>query len=170
MKKRRGNGPNKGKGKGYLFLKKLVGHQGSDCVLWPYHTQRDGYGNFGYHNKVYRAHRFMCELTHGAAPLKHEASHSCGVALCVNPKHLSWKTRSQNELDKRKHGTQGGGAASGRRNSHLTPEQVSDIRRSKLPQHVLAKKYGLKRGGIRYWQSTSHNPCPPGRNRIERNS
>ncbi len=161
----------RGKGKGFAFLKTVVGHQGAACVLWPYHKQRDGYGNFAYHGKMRRAHRMMCELTHGPAPSpKHEASHSCGVAACVNPKHLDWKTRAENEADKRLHGTQAGGAASGHRRTHLTAEQVADIRRSKLPQHVLAKKYGLKRGGIRYWLSTSHAPVPPGRNRIEQNS
>lgn len=161
---------NRGKGKGIAFLRSLIGHRGNDCVLWPLRTQTDGYGNLGFNGKLLRAHRMMCEMTNGPAPAGHEASHSCGVAACVNPNHLAWKTRAANEADKRRHGTQGGGAASRRKFTHLTAEQVADIRRNKgkLPQHVLAKRYGLKRGGVRYWQSTSHAPRPTVHIKIER--
>lgn len=76
----------KGKGKGVTFLRELVGHRGRACVLWPYATEYNGYGNFGYLGRMLRAHKFMCELTHSPRPTpKHEAAHSCGIALCVNP-------------------------------------------------------------------------------------
>lgn len=164
----------RGKGVGHAFLQSLVGWQEDACVMWPFSTEQNGHGQFGHNGASYRAHKFMCELTHGPAPDGHEAAHSCGVARCVNPKHLSWKTRSANELDKRAHGTAGGGAAGPNGNggcrTYLTAEQVADIRASKgkLPAHVLAERYGLKRGGVRYWQSTTHQPLPIGRVRKQR--
>ncbi len=158
-------GWNRGKGVGHAFLQSLVGWQQDACVMWPFSVEQNGYGNFGYLGKMYRAHKFMCELAHGLAPAGHEAAHSCGVARCVNPNHLSWKTRSANELDKRSHGTARGGAGGlGGCRTHLKPEQIADIRanKGKIPAHVLAEKHGIKRGGVRYWQATTHDPAKPG--------
>lgn len=122
----------KGKGVGHAFLQSLVGWQEDACVLWPFSTEQNGHGQFGHNGVAYRAHKFMCELAHGPAPSGLEAAHSCGVARCVNPKHLSWKTRSANELDKRIHGTASGGAnGMGGNRTHLTPEQIADIRSNK---------------------------------------
>lgn len=155
-----------GKGKGIAFLRQHLDASVDECILWPYSTEQNGYGNFGFNGKVYRAHKYMCELAHGQAPTKrHEAAHSCGVAACVNPRHLSWKTRSENELDKRRHGTaKGGSGGIGGNRTLLRPEQIADIRANKgvVPADVLAIRHGLKRGGIRYWQSTTHDPFPPG--------
>lgn len=159
---------NKGKGAGHAFLHLLVGWPADACVLWPFSVEQNGYGNFSHNGETYRAHQFMCTLAHGPAPDGYEAAHSCGIARCVNPKHLSWKTRSQNELDKRAHGTASGGAMGyGGSRTFLTPDQVEDIRanKGKIPAHVLAKKHGLKRGGVRYWQSTAHPPALPGTSR-----
>lgn len=158
----------KGKGRGHAFLQSLVGWNKQACVLWPFSVEQNGYGQFGHNGQYYRAHKFICELTHGPAPVGYEAAHSCGVARCVNPNHLSWKSRSENELDKRAHGTQGGGASSDRGNggcrTHLTPAQIADIRanKGKVAAHVLAEKHGIKRGGVRYWWGTTHEPLPPG--------
>jgi hypothetical protein len=159
------NHPLKGKGKGFAFLQSLVGHRGAKCVLWPFAIEYNGYGQFGHYGKMHRAHKFMCELANGPPPADHEAAHSCGVARCVNPLHLSWKTRSENELDKRDHGTASGGAGGiGGCRTRLGAEQIADIRANKgrIPAAALAKKHGIKRGGVRYWQSTNHDPYPPG--------
>lgn len=156
---------NRGKGRGIALVRSLVRHQGVECVLWPYSKDGNGYGQFGHLGEVYRAHKFLCQLVHGEAPDGHEAAHSCGNAACINPQHLSWKTRSENELDKRTHGTFNRGAAGGGGSrTRLTPEQIRDIRANKgrLPVHVLAKKHGLKRGGVRYWQNTMRDPAPQG--------
>jgi hypothetical protein len=62
----------------------------------------------GYLGDTLYAHRLMCQLAHGDPPTPdHIAAHSCGRGHegCVNPNHLSWKTYSENELDKRVHGT-----------------------------------------------------------------
>ena len=54
------------------------------------------------------ASRYMCELVNGSPPTpRHEAAHSCGWGQggCVNPRHLRWATRVENEAEKIIHGT-----------------------------------------------------------------
>jgi hypothetical protein len=99
----------RGSGKTIQWIRDHVTYPHSDwCLMWPFAKTR-GYGDFVYMGKRYYAHRFMCDLVHGAAPTPvHQAAHSCGSGHlgCVNPKHLSWKTKSENQLDCREHGTQ----------------------------------------------------------------
>lgn len=143
---------NRGKGRGFAFLVGLVGHRGKKCVLWPLARDRHGYGQCGYNGKLLRANRVMCELAHGKPPSpKHQAAHNCGKGDtgCVNPTHLEWKTNSQNQYDRRKHGTHGNGMG---RRGKLTAAQVRQIRIAKggkVSQAVLAAKYGISEGTLR---------------------
>lgn len=156
---------NKGRGKGYQWLRDHADYPGDACLIWPFSRDKtDGYGRTGYNGELFLAHRLMCILVHGEPPTKkHEAGHSCGKGHlgCCNPRHLSWKTRGENELDKRIHGT--GGLSKGSR-TKLTPDQIADIRRSKgvVTIKELARKYGIKRGAVDYWINTNHPPAPPG--------
>lgn len=95
-----------GSGTTIQWIRSYVEYPHDDwCVIWPFSTTR-GYGRFNHLGKAYYAHRFMCELAHGPAPSDiHEAAHSCGDSTCVNPRHLSWKTPTENGLDCRQHGT-----------------------------------------------------------------
>lgn len=98
----------KGQGQTIRWIKAHVDYEHDFCLIWPFATLH-GYGQFGMSGKNYYAHRYMCELAHGASPSpQHQAAHSCGNGHkgCVNPKHLSWKTKSENQLDCREHGTQ----------------------------------------------------------------
>lgn len=145
--------PNKGKGKGITWLKANVGYADDACLIWPYFRNRHtGYALFGYLGKMVYAHRWMCEATHGPAPSpKHEVAHSCGGGHlgCVNPLHVSWKTKSENMLDSVRHGTH-------RRNRHgprgrLKPLDVERIRRlrGKLTQQELGDMFGVSDSTIR---------------------
>lgn len=143
---------NKGRGRGYAFLQSLLGHTGDECVVWPMNRQPTGYGALGYNGKTYYAHRLMCEMVNGLPPSPtHEAAHSCGNGKggCVNPKHLSWKTISENNLDCRKHGTH-------RRNvwgqrGKLTIEKAREIRRlaATKTQAELSEMFGVAGSTIR---------------------
>src|SRR3972149_10759839 len=100
--------PKKGRGKAYLFLLKQIGLEDGPCLIWPFSTNGTGYGRLGVDGKGYYAHRYMCELVNGPPPTPdHEASHDCGNGHlgCVHPRHLEWKTASENHLDRRRHGT-----------------------------------------------------------------
>ena len=149
---------NEGKGACYRFLADRVRYQGDDCILWPFSHTR-GYGHFKHLGKVGYAHRTMCEMTKGAAPSDiHEAAHSCGNSLCVNPNHLDWKTPSENMLDCRKHGTHV-------RTRHgpagkLTPEQAQTIRSQRGVKRLwqLAEEYGVSESAIsNIWVGRTHS-------------
>jgi len=78
------------------------------CIEWPFSRDKKGYGRVFEGGHMRGAHRVVCEIAHGQAPTqRHEAAHSCGNGHlgCVNPNHLSWKTRKGNHADKLIHGT-----------------------------------------------------------------
>lgn len=117
-------------GRNGLWLVLNAAHRGDDCLIWPFSFDTKGYGQVKFDGKIRGAHRVMCELVNGPAPSPdHEASHSCGRGGqgCVNPSHLEWKTRSQNQLDRRAHGTAKTGIGSA---SRRTNEETEAIRRA----------------------------------------
>lgn len=86
------------------------------CLLWPFSKAGDGYGRIGMGGKRVKVHRYVCEDIYGSPPTpKHEAAHSCGNGHlgCVNPHHLSWKTRAENFADKLIHDTHNRGERNG---------------------------------------------------------
>lgn len=120
------------------------------CLIWPFSTTR-GYGNFGYLGKRYYSHRFMCELVRGEPPTpEHQAAHSCGNGHvgCVNPRHLSWKTKSENQLDCRAHGTHAKAAAGNR--GILSLDLAEQIRAMKgiKTQWEIAEENGISESTV----------------------
>lgn len=127
-------------------------HKGDDCLYWPYGKTSAGYGSYGRDGKMYFVHRYMCEFTHGAPPTpQHHAAHSCGNGDkgCVNPRHVSWKTGRENQLDRAEHKTSMGNYGRWK----LTEAQVADIRKLSGPAAVIAKLYGVTEANIRQIQS-----------------
>lgn len=119
---------NRGKGKGVAFLRQHMADADGPCVIWPFARDNHGYGQGGEGGKTFKAHKKMCELVNGQRPsTRHQASHSCGRGHdgCVHPKHLSWKTASQNQLDRRAHGT--AHTNHWGKKGKLTPAQMREI-------------------------------------------
>jgi DNA-directed RNA polymerase specialized sigma subunit len=90
----------------------------------------------------------MCELVNGPVPSQdHEAAHSCGKGDtgCVNPAHLAWKTRSENNNQKTKHGTQLRGTKQPM--AKLDELQVREIRKMKGRANYIeiSAKYGISK-------------------------
>lgn len=146
--------PQKGKGKTAAFVRAHVGHESDDCLIWPFYRDDKGYGTLGHNGKMWKAHRMMCVLAHGEPPSpKHQASHTCGNGHlgCFNPRHLCWKTNSQNQRDRRAHGRQVGQPWG--RAGKLSSREVAEIQaqRGITPIRKLAERYGVKRGAIDYW-------------------
>lgn len=140
---------NKGKSASRQWLLDRLDYESDDCLIWPFSTARGGYGHFVYLGKGRYAHRYMCELVHGPAPSgTHEAAHGCGNSNCVNPRHISWKTRTENKMDCRLHGThvkhRTGNVGK------VTREQAAEIRALKetMTLKELSEQFGLSQSGI----------------------
>lgn len=77
-----------------------------ECITWPFWKNRKGYGRIQVKLRHVRVHRLVCFWRHGPPPSpNHHAAHECGNAACCNPNHISWKTPTENEHDKARHGT-----------------------------------------------------------------
>jgi hypothetical protein len=77
------------------FFEYALTYEGEDCFIWPYGRDSYGYARRG----SLIVHTQICIITHGPRPADHfDAAHSCGNGHlgCINPKHLSWTTHSEN--------------------------------------------------------------------------
>jgi hypothetical protein len=145
----------KGRGRNYLWLVDHVGHQGDDCLIWPFGLDAYGYGQFGHNGKVLKAHRWMCEAKNGPPPPdKPFAAHNCGKGHlgCVHPGHLEWKTRAENGLDNIRHGVSRRYQRKGRSPRKLSVEQVKEILalKGKMTCKEIALLYGIHRRHISF--------------------
>lgn len=144
-------------------------YTGDGCLFWPFGKDDKGYGvvPLGNGRGSGKAHREMCKLVRGPAPVgKPQASHLCGNGhlACVHPKHLAWKSNSENQRDRRRHGTHYGAKGS---RTKLSAETIAEIRRLRgvETQKSLADRFGVKYGCIQYWQGHDRVPKPPGQSR-----
>jgi hypothetical protein len=124
------------------WLRNHASHQGDECLIWPFAKFPDGRA----HMRRGKPARIMCEMAHGTPPSPaHEAAHSCGKGndACVNPRHLYWATKAQNDADKVRHGT----IPRGERlpQAKLTEADVRAIRSlaGTMDQREIAAKYGV---------------------------
>jgi hypothetical protein len=134
---------------GYRWIMQQIDHQGDQCLIWPFSCCTPGYGMFMFETKRRLAHRFMCEQKYGPAPDdSYHAAHSCGNRRCVNPGHLSWKTQSDNQLDRRTHGT------NNKTRRKITQMQADQIRALKGIETGIetAARYGITESNVRQIQ------------------
>lgn len=113
-----------------FFEETVLAYDGDECLIWPYSKSSHGYGQLLRNGRLQYVSRMACEEANGPPPTaEHQAAHSCGKGHlgCVAKRHLSWKTRSENEMDKVEHGTSNRGERHGM--SKLTSEEVLEIRR-----------------------------------------
>lgn len=134
---------------GYNWLVQQIGHVGDECLIWPFACCTPGYGTFQYQKKKHLSHRWMCEQTKGPAPDESShAAHSCGNRRCVNHNHLNWKSQSDNQLDRREHGT------NNKTRTKLTAVQADQIRKLKGFETSIqtAARYGVTESNVRLIQ------------------
>lgn len=94
------------------------------CITWPFARLATGYAVSRRRHGTHFVHRQICIDLNGFPEKKMEVAHSCGNGHlgCVNPKHLSWKTRSANQMDRVVHGTSNRGERQW--NSQLSQDDV----------------------------------------------
>lgn len=130
------------------YLVDHVGFAGHECLPFPFSRDNKGYGLVRHEGRHRPASRVMCILAHGEPPFPGaEAAHSCGKGHegCVNPQHLSWKTRQQNIDDAWRAGSLHRGA---RARSKLDAWQVDQIRQDSRVQSEIAIAYGVDQSTI----------------------
>jgi hypothetical protein len=133
------------------WLRKYLDHQDKEfCLIWPFRRAQNGYAQVGAARVV--PTRVMCEYRNGPAPTpEHQAAHSCGNGHngCVNPWHLNWRTRSENQFERYQH--------QGRRmpRYRLRPEQVDEIRSMKGRERTVdtAARFQCSEANVRQIQS-----------------
>ena len=120
----------------------------SPCIIWPYGCETSGRPVVGYEGRTQRVCRVICIRVHGEPPTpKHETAHSCGQGhnRCIHPYHLSWKTRTSNQHDRKIHGT-----ASSIVCSSLSDDDVREVKRrlETESQRFLAFEFQVSRATI----------------------
>lgn len=149
-----GGGTDKGAPKGsiWAYIRDVVlPFAGDDCLVWPFYRSKSGYGWAHIEGHPRPVSRYVCAKVYGEPPTqKHQAAHSCGKGHegCVNPRHLSWKTRKENEADKIGHGTRRFGESHPQ--AKLTTEKVIEIRalRKTHTAQSLADMFQVSKGSI----------------------
>lgn len=116
------------------------------CVHWPFAVNSDGYGRVNWDGVNSHVSRLICESFHGAAlDKKMQVAHSCGERSCINPRHLRWATKKENEADKKIHGTVGAARGENNASSKLKPLDIFAIRKAKGREFlkITAKRFGV---------------------------
>lgn len=103
------------------------------CLIWQGGT--NGSGHAMYNGPAYR-HYYI--YFYGPIPHGHEAHHTCGNGLCVNPLHLQILTRTQHHEATRRFGQSHG--------AKLTADQAVEVKRRALagePHIEIAGEFGI---------------------------
>lgn len=134
-----------------VWISDHVNWSGEDCLLWPFSRMESGYGQGAWGGVRMVASRAMCIAAHGEPPSKkHEAAHSCGKGRegCVNPRHLYWATRSQNQMDRVQHGTSNRGERHGM--AKLNAVDVIGIRQMEgvMSHRAISEYFGVSKSHV----------------------
>jgi predicted XRE-type DNA-binding protein len=123
-----------------------------DVGCWEWQAsvfQKNGYGQFRWNYKQWRAHRVAWTLVFGEIPSDLCVLHRCDNPRCVRPDHLFLGTHKDNAEDRERKGR---GCKERRFNAKVTPETVREIRRAwedgQLFQWELAALHGLTQSEI----------------------
>jgi len=108
-----------------LWLRQAITVPSTDCILWPFWNDKDGYGTCWFEGKTHRAHRLAFYLHNGRWPVPY-ALHSCDVRACINPSHIGEGDAADNYADARSRDRNTKGKLVN--TCRLTPEIVRHIR------------------------------------------
>jgi hypothetical protein len=113
-----------------------------DCLLFNTSITKGGYGLFFYRGRTYTSHSLMLRNLLGRdLDAGMDAAHSCRHRNCVNPEHLTEKSRIDNLQDRLRDGTWGW---------KYSREVIDTIRSSKLPTKQLKEQFGVSESMIQH--------------------
>lgn len=134
------------------WFRQALTHGTDDCIVSPYVTS-DGYGSYTRQYQHHAMHIEACEIRNGPMPRPGmQATHTCGVRACVNPRHMLWGTHKSNYADAVRHGTSCRGERHGC--AKLTWADVRSIRARATAGLVrgdltsIGREYGVSRSSI----------------------
>lgn len=138
-------------GEAIKFFEDGLLYEGDMCLIWPYSKNTVGYGQVKYGDRMEYVHRLACIEANGPPPTpSHEAAHSCGKGSsgCFNKRHLSWKTRLENQADRVGHGTHIFGERHGR--AKISEEAARAILAMKgaKSQRAIAAEFGVSQSHV----------------------
>jgi len=135
------------------FIDKLQLNPNNDCIEWTGKLNQDGYGQISVGSREeqskIRAHRWAFQLFIGGQILDPSIMicHHCDNRKCVAPDHLFAGTHQDNMDDMVNKGRSAKGI-NVRNNSHLTIEQVSNIKYGKEPYSYYVDKYNISKSTV----------------------
>lgn len=135
-------------GVGLEFIHQALLTETSDCIIWPFGKNRDGYPIIKVNGITAQGHRYVCAQAHGEPSKALLALHSCHTPSCVNKKHLRWGTQMDNIRDRKSSPRRPVGIRGP--SVRLTEAQVKLIRTT-YPQKSLqeyADMFGVRRSTI----------------------
>lgn len=131
------------------FIRESIKDPGEACIEWPFSRDTNGYGRVYFDGRYSRAHRVAFILYTGETPPDGvEVAHAveCHNPSCINPLHLRFATRKQNNDDRVLNGTIPCGE--GHISSKLTNAEVAAIRLDPRSLTIIAKDYAVNRASI----------------------
>lgn len=122
------------------FEDKIVRVPIAGCWLWTGAVDSNGYGRFRGERTTVLAHRWAYRAFTGKYPGT-SLCHSCDTPACCNPAHMFPGDQMANMHDSKAKGRTNKGEQ--RPLSVLVEEDVAYIRASRLPQALLAQRFGV---------------------------
>lgn len=129
-----------------------------DCWIWLSSRNRKGYGTF-WLSGCRSAHRVSYEMAYGPIPDGMMLLHSCDNPPCVNPRHLSPGTNSDNQRDSAVKGRHVSLRGDGGNAAKLTVGDVREIKAALgegMSGVELARRYGVTDGAISHIKTGFH--------------
>ena len=88
------------------WIAEVVANPPEGCAIWPFGVNSHGYCHVTHNGKTRNAHRVALIILSGEDPAGLVAAHGpCHNRACINPLHVSWKTKKENALDRLRDGT-----------------------------------------------------------------
>lgn len=106
-----------------------------DCIVAAHRKHSPNYSRVNIAGKPQYVHRLLWEYLYGEIPQGMHVLHRCDNPPCLNPDHLFLGTQADNNIDRAK--KERGNV------SKTSPQQVREIRESKLKNIVLASIYNV---------------------------